>query len=196
MRNGLIVVLGLFLLCAVGCQPGNEKPGGMEVVIDGGGEFPAFLVGTWVDANHGWEFVFEPDGKLSSAVLSMGRTRVVPRQMTHVKLIDNGFGEYTPGDWLVQYSPDTRELTVQIAIRKLYIEMPPSSTIDGKSQDVFVGAVAEDGERWETIWSSYPYYVANTKQHEGFVMKPEDPELGYQEPAVFIKAKPAPTTGE
>jgi len=75
----LLILLGccVVLSCLSGCHNGA---GGVEVIIDNGGEFPEFLVGRWVADGHGWEFVFEEDGKISSAVINFGRMTVTPGQ--------------------------------------------------------------------------------------------------------------------
>ena len=51
-------------------------------IIDGDGRFPSFIAGTWRADRGGWEIVFEPDGKISSAVVSLGRVRIRPGQVT------------------------------------------------------------------------------------------------------------------
>jgi len=76
----LVVLAGcaVILLGLAGCQNtgGGDRGvgpaptrGDVEVIIEGGGEFPEFLVGTWKDEKRGWEFVFEPDGTISSVVM-------------------------------------------------------------------------------------------------------------------------------
>ena len=73
-----VLLLGLW-----GCQNAHS---GVEVIIEGGGEFPEFLVGVWKADKNGWEFVFEPDGSISSAVISFGRVRMKPGEVTTVPM--------------------------------------------------------------------------------------------------------------
>jgi len=55
-----ICSLSVFLLGSCLSSGGNESC--VEVVIDGDGRFPGFLVGRWRADKGGWEIVFEPDG--------------------------------------------------------------------------------------------------------------------------------------
>jgi hypothetical protein len=109
-RLTLILVYVLLVLAISGCQSsaGNKRP--VEVIVDGDGQFPDFLVGTWRADEGGWEFVFEPDGSISSAVISLGRTRMQPGRVTTVPTQLGGEGVYKPGLWTVQYSQESRDL--------------------------------------------------------------------------------------
>ncbi|MBN1510653.1 MAG: hypothetical protein JXB13_01435, partial [Phycisphaerae bacterium] len=86
----------------------------MSVSIEGGGRFPAVLAGRWKSDQHGWDFAFEPDGRISSAVISLGRVTVVPGRTSTVPTQSGDQAVFTPGPWTVHYEPDTRMLTVKI----------------------------------------------------------------------------------
>lgn len=159
--------LGVLLL--VGCRTPEPQPGTAKVTVDTEGEFPDFLVGTWKADRHGWEFVFEEDGTFASAVISLGRVRLFPGQVARLKTVTGGDGVFEPGEWTAVYAQDTRELTVQIALKGLRIEMG-DNILQGKSSDIFVGPVSEDGKIWQAKWTSFPQYTAHTPEHPNFDM--------------------------
>jgi len=82
--------LSVFLLGSCRSSAGNKS--GVEVIIDGDGQFPAFLVGRWKADKGGWEIVFEPDGTISSAVVSLGRAKMRPGQVTAAQMKMGGKG--------------------------------------------------------------------------------------------------------
>ena len=110
------------LLCSLsisllgGCSSQVQEESAVEVSIDGDGDFPDFLVGRWKADRGGWEIIFEPDGSISSAVVSIGRITMKPGQITTVPMKLGGKGTFEPGRWSVQYSQDRRELIVEIVI--------------------------------------------------------------------------------
>ncbi|MHC4111023.1 MAG: hypothetical protein ACYSUY_08105 [Planctomycetota bacterium] len=171
----------MFGLC--GCQNANS---GIDVIIEGGGEFPEFLVGEWKSDKDGWEFVFEPDGTLSSAVVSLGRVRLKPGEVTTVKMKMDGEGIYEPGEWIVHYIPAGRELMVRITLKKLYLELG-ESVLEGKSADVFAGTIAQNGKVWQVEWTSFPDYVAHTDKHPNFPISDET-SYGFSKTLIFEKA--------
>ena len=73
------VILAVAFMGVAGCQ---ESRRGVEVSIAGEGGFPEFMVGKWVDEKENWEFVFEPDGRISTSVLPLGKVRIVPGEVT------------------------------------------------------------------------------------------------------------------
>ena len=81
MRIWAGLLAGVLLLSSVtGCQ---KTETGVIVDVQGGGRFPSALAGTWKAEGHGWEFVFEPDGTISSAVIDEGMIRVTPAKKVH-----------------------------------------------------------------------------------------------------------------
>ncbi|HEG43267.1 hypothetical protein LCGC14_2935470 [marine sediment metagenome] len=157
----LLVIVALSGL--TGCQgpAANLKP--VEVFIDGDGEFPAFLVGTWKAYKLPWEIVFEEDGTISSAVINMGRQRIIPGQIKTIPLREGGEGVYEPGQWLVRYVPDTRELMVDIVIDHMRMEKS-GQIIEGKAADTFIGTISEDGRSWTADWDTFYDYTAYTPE--------------------------------
>lgn len=186
----LVVLAGCAVLLSglAGCQNPAPLRGGVEVIIEGGGEFPQFLVGRWKDEKRGWEFVFEPDGTISSAVISLGRVRMKPGQVTEVPMKLGGKGVFEPGDWLVHYAPTSRELTVKISLKNFYAELG-KDILEGKSTDIFVGSISEDGKVWQVDWVGFPDYVAHTAEHPHFEMS-VDPNYGITYTLTFEKVIP------
>ncbi|MHC4499923.1 MAG: hypothetical protein ACYS21_12505 [Planctomycetota bacterium] len=180
----LVVFVGcvVFLLASTGCRS-NDR--GIEVIVEGGGKFPQSLVGIWRADKEGWEFVFEPDGTISSAVISLGRVRMRPGQITTVPMKLGGKGVFEPGEWFVHYAPAHRELTVKIALENVRIGLA-RPVLDGSSEDVFVGRVSEDGKSWHVDWTSFFNYVAHTDEYPDFVMS-EDPNYGILKTLNFEK---------
>lgn len=165
-----------------GCQGPKS---GVEVIIEGGGEFPEFLVGGWKADQDGWEFVFEPDGKLSSVVVSLGRVRMKPGEVTTVPMKMGGKGIYEPGEWNVHYIPAGRELMVRISLKNLYLEMG-ENVLEGKSTDVFAGPISQNGRVWQVEWTSFPDYVAHTAKHPNFPIF-EETDYGFSKTLIFEK---------
>ena len=159
----LVVLAGCVVVLSglSGCRkPAQTTPpvSGVEVIIDGGGEFPEFLVGIWKADKHGWEIVFEPDGTISSVVISLGRVRIKPGQVTEVPMEPGGRGVFEAGQWTVQYSPDDRELAVEIVVDDFHIDMG-SRGLKGHGSDWFVGPVSEDWQMWQVEWFTFPEYI-------------------------------------
>lgn len=165
-----------------GCQNANKA---VEVIIEDGGEFPQFLVGRWKADKQGWEFVFEPDGKISSAVIALGRIRMKPGQVTTVPMRGGGKGIFEPGQWLVHYVPASRELMVEISLKNFYAELG-GGVLEGKSTDVFIGTISEDGKSWHVDWIGFPDYTAHSAEKPNFKMT-VDPNYGRSDSLVFEK---------
>ena len=169
-----------FLLALTGCHgPAkyNMSPGSVEVIIEGNGEFPEFLVGKWQSNKDGWEFVFEAGGKIPVARIAMGRTKITPGQTTTLPTRSGGKAVYVPGNWLVIYSPANRELTVDVVMNYIRIEMG-DNVLQGKSRDILIGPVSEDGTMWHATVGRIPEY-------EGFPNDPND--LPYIREVIFEK---------
>jgi len=184
-----VVLLLCFLSVSLlgGCKSGASKEPAVEVTIDGDGQFPDFLVGTWKADRGGWEFVFEPDGTISSAVVSIGRVRMKPGQITTVPMQLGGKGVFEPGRWAVQYSHDQRELIVEIAIDRFHVELG-DSVLRGRTRDFFVGSVSADGQLWWAERISFPEYIADTKKYRDHRL-PVDPDDNAREGLLFQKVR-------
>lgn len=183
--------LVLFAGCAVvlaglvGCQGLSGNKSGVEVIIEGDGEFPESLAGVWKADKGVWEFVFEPDGTLSSAVTSLGSVRMKPGEVTTVPLKMGGKGIFEPGDWFVQYSPDRRELVVEIFLKHFYTELG-EGILEGKRTDIFIGTVSEDGREWSAEWFNFPEYIVHTQEHQNYKL-PYDANENPRDTLIFQK---------
>lgn len=182
----------------VGCQDAaNNKPvkvkagngfeasGGVEVVIEGDGAFPEELAGRWKSDRGYWEFVFEPDGKISSAVINMAAVKMVPGKVTRYPTRFGGKGIFEPGLWIVHYSPENRELTVEVVIEHFYQDMGDAA-IEGNVTDILTGKVSEDGKTWQADWFSSGKFVAYLPEPNEFH---NEPEPVYSGPLVFKKVE-------
>jgi hypothetical protein len=159
MKRSIVLFGCVFLLLGGGCQEHNRNKSGAEVIIEGGGEFPQSLVGRWKTNDYAWQFVFEPDGKISSIIFNMGEVEIFAGRTTTVPTISDGKAIFKPGLWTVQYDPKFRELTVEIVTDYIHFEMG-SQLLEGKRTDTFTGKVSEDGKTWQTDWYSFPDYMA------------------------------------
>lgn len=180
MRRLLILlVCGLsVLLLLSGCQGSAANKSGVDVIVEGGGKFPQFLVGKWRPDDAGWEFVFEPDGTISSAMIDNGMLIVNPSErVATIPLKDGGVGTYELGQWTVQYSPSNRELSVQIVVDQLHLDMLSFGLL-GRTDDLFVGPVSEDWQTWTAEWSTFPEYIALMPEPSELPFDPNDNPKG------------------
>ncbi|UCG60205.1 MAG: hypothetical protein JSU70_11910 [Phycisphaerales bacterium] len=186
MKQLLVLGTWIPIICLLGgCQSAEPQPSEVKVATENDSVFPDFLVGTWKADYHGWEFVLAEDGTLSSAVMSLGRIRMFPGQVARMKTVTGGDSVFEPGEWTAAYAPATRELTVQIALKNLRIEMG-DNVLEGKSTDIFVGPVSEDGNTWQVKWTSFPQYTAHTPEHPNFPMA-ADEQYGVTKTLIFEK---------
>ena len=160
-RLAAAILCGLLVALLHGCQKPSSK---VEVIIAGNAPFPDFLVCTWKADTGGWEIVFEPDGTISSAVVSIGRVRLIPGQVTTVPMQLGGKGVFKPGPWLVRYSHQQRELLVEITINQFRTELG-DDILKGSTHDILVGSVSADGRLWWAERFSRAQYIADTKQY-------------------------------
>jgi len=181
----LLLICGFPCFLLGSCRSSGWNRNGIEVTIDGDGRFPAFLVGRWIADKGGWEFVFEPDGTISSAVVSLGRVRMKPGQVTTTNMILGGKGLFEPGRWAVQYSQAKRELIVEIAIKHFRVELG-DNVVQGQTWDFFVGLVSSDGQLWWADRFSFPEYIIDTKKYPNYKL-PVDPDDQPRETLIFRK---------
>ena len=157
----MFVTFCLAVLVA-GChRPLKDSARAVDVIVEGDTTFPEDIAGRWQADQHGWEFVFAPDGQLLSAVISLGRVRVVPGQTTTVPTKSAGQAVFTPGRWTVHYLPDANELTVKIAMDHVRVEMA-GDILEGTSTDVFSGPIRPSDGVWQVQWTSFTRYTART----------------------------------
>ena len=170
----VLLICGLSIFQLSGCQGPACNKSGVDVIIEGGGEFPEFLVGRWKDEKTGWEFVFEPDGTISSAVIDSGFMAVVPSEGIATKPMKmDGKAVYELGQWMVQYSPKQRKLSVEVVVDFFHVDIGRDA-LEGYSFDWFVGPVSEDWTQWEAEWMSAPMYIALTPEPTELPVDPND----------------------
>jgi hypothetical protein len=179
-------VLGLLVVLIGGCnRPLHEPAGDVKVIVEGGGPFPRSLAGRWQASQQGWEFEFEPDGRIAAAILSLGRVRVVPGRTTTMPTKSGHQAVFTPGPWTVHYMPSTRELTVEIVMDHVRVEMG-GNILEGSSTDTFVGPVAASNRTWPVQWTTFTRYVAHTPDGASVNLS-TDPTCGETKSLTFEK---------
>jgi hypothetical protein len=170
-----------------GCsRPLKDEAETVRVIVEGGGKFPSSLAGQWQASQHGWEFQLEPDGRISSAVISLGRVRVVPGQTATMPTRSGNEAVFTPGLWTVHYAPITRELTVKITMDHVRVEMA-GNILEGSSTDTFVGPISPEDGLWQVQWTTFTRYAARTPESTSFDMS-TDPTYGEARPLTFKRA--------
>jgi len=142
-----IVLIGCVFLLFGGCQ---------KVRRNNVSEFPQSLAGAW-EANKDnlnyWRIVFKPDGTISSAVIALGEYEVKPNQTTKTKGPDGEPGFIDAGDFDAFYNPKSRELTADIKLKQLYLDLGVSHGVIKGSWEFFItGEVSEDGKTWAGDW--------------------------------------------
>lgn len=181
----VLALCGLCVFVNVGCRQPVEDMPAVDVTVEGDGEFPEYLAGTWKADDGGWEIVFEPNGTISSAVVSLGRVRLKPEQVTTVPMKMGGKGVFEAGPWAVQYSPERRELTVEIVIASFHVELG-ESVVKGRRMDLFTGTISPDGQSWWASRYGFPEYVADTKKYHDKKLT-VDPNANPPEELLFQK---------
>lgn len=152
-------------------EPLQIRPA-VEVVVDGDGVFPEFLVGRWKSDDHGWEITFDRDGRISLVRMSFGGFEITPGETNFIGMKADGQSTLEPGTWFVEYHKESRELAVEIVIDSFRIEMG-SGALRGSSIDRLVGTVSEDDGFWHASWSSYPTYIVDTERFSGKQLETE-----------------------
>jgi hypothetical protein len=184
-RAPVIAGVTLSILLMVGChRPLDNRPESVSVTVEGDEAFPGWIAGQWQADRHGWQFVFEPGGRISSAVISLGRVPVVPGRTTTRPTRGGGQGVFTPGPWTVHYDPQTKELAVKITMEHVRVQMD-DNILEGSSTDLFTGPIADDGI-WEAQWTSFTLYTARTPDQTSFDLS-TDETYGQTESLVFRK---------
>lgn len=199
MSRPVVLLSGLCICLLAGCAEPPEEGPAVVVSIDGGGRFPVGLAGVWRAEGGGWEIVLEPDGMISSAVVGLIRIRMKPGQVTTVPMKMGGRAVYEAGPWAVHYSPDRRELTVEIAIENLRVEFG-KDVLKGRRLDLFTGTISPDGKSWWASRFTFPEYVADTSKYRNrrLTVDPNDApleELLFQQVSTAKQDAPAGKRG-
>ena len=156
-RMQTFAVLMLLTLVASGCR----TDGGTQVVVEQDKAFPPSLAGRWQSDLDGWQFTFEPDGDIASAVLGLGQTEIEPGEKTVVPTRTGEEAVFEPGPWTVHYEPATRELTVRIVMDHIRVPMG-GNVIEGASTDILTGPVSPATGVWQAQWTAFTRYTVAT----------------------------------
>jgi len=182
----------MFLICGVlsflagGChRPLANQAGPVGVIVEGNKAFPGELAGQWKADTDGWELVFAADGRIVSAVISLGRVRVIPGQTTTVPTKSGGEGIFTPGQWTVHYLPSSGQLTVRIVMDHVRVEVG-EGIMEGSSMDVFAGPVDPRADTWQTQWTTFTRYTVRAPGKPPFDLS-TNPTYGETKPLLFRK---------
>ncbi|HNS22077.1 MAG TPA: hypothetical protein PKH24_16350 [Sedimentisphaerales bacterium] len=169
-----------------GCGRSHHKSVPPIVAMtEDGSPFPAWLAGRWKADRHGWELVFEPDGRIVSAVLSLGRVAVRPGQTTTRQTKESEQAVFTPGPWVVHYDPATSLLTVKIDMEHIRVPMG-DNVLEGSSTDTFCGPLSPTMNAWQVQWTTFPHYTARTSEGKSVALA-TDEACGQAQPLVFVK---------
>ncbi|MHC4474612.1 MAG: hypothetical protein ACYTEL_03130 [Planctomycetota bacterium] len=153
MKQLLMAAFVVLVFAPLGCQNNDLS----EVIMAGDPQFPGILAGRWRAHKAGWEFVIEQGGTISSAVIDSGLVQVDPRKRTaEAELADGGKAFYQLGDWVVQYSPAERELSIEVVVDYYHLDLVTWG-MKGNSRYLFVGPVSEDGQHWTAHWFSFSH---------------------------------------
>jgi len=177
-----LLVPGILIILLGSCQADKKA---IEVIIDGNGQFPERLAGTWKSDNGVWEINLEPDGTISSAVISLGSVRIKPGEITTIPMRLGGQGIFKPGLWTLWYLQRQRELSVEITIDEFRTELG-QDVIRGKTRDILTGPVSQDGSIWQAERFSYPEYIVDTKMYKNYNL-PVDANDNPKESLLFKK---------
>jgi len=178
-------ICGLSVFLLISCRSSAGDKRNVVVIIDGDGQFPEFLVGKWKADKGGWEIVFEQDGTISSAVISLGRVKIEPGRIATLPMRLGGEGVFEPGQWTVQYLQEQRQLIVEITIDHFHTEMG-NDILYGQTRDFFIGKVSTDSQLWWAERYSFPEYIVDTEKYHNYKL-PFDPNDNPRESLVFQK---------
>lgn len=188
MRRTAEVILYLIAITGLlGCQnPSNQVQQNQNVQVEGGGAFPPSLAGTWKADRDGWEFVIEPDGHISSAVISLGRVRITPGKNATLPTVEGGEGFFEPGEWTVHFDPDTGNLTVKIVMSHVRVGMA-QAVLEGASTDTFTGPISPLDNVWQVQWTNFSDYFLQMPDGSASELA-TDQTVGETNPLTFERA--------
>ncbi|MHC4184897.1 MAG: hypothetical protein ACYSR4_03055, partial [Planctomycetota bacterium] len=141
-RWAVLVASVAFLLAPAGC---NNADRGGRVIVEGGGQFPQSLVGTWKANKSSWELVFDADGGFSSVVIPLGQVRLQPNEKVEVRGRKGEPGLFQAGDFEGHYDPRTREISAIIEVKRIFAEIA-GGVLDGSCEYFIAGNVAKNNK--------------------------------------------------
>jgi hypothetical protein len=155
LENRLMKRLSCISFCFVlivsiltSCQEPTDSKIHTDGAIQSSKQFPGFVTGTWKGNDWGWEIVLAPDGTVISAVIALGQVRIKPNQTTEVQGRKGEPGIFEAGDCEVEYDIESREMSVSIEMKRVYMDM--GSIVDGTCRYFLVGGFSEDRKIWYT----------------------------------------------
>lgn len=164
-------LIACILPACSGCHKGSSRrPVGTTPL-------PPDIAGTWQARESQWKITLSTDGTVSSMRIPMSAEELRPNQTTKVEMKHGEFSTFKAGDCDVEYTPETRELFVEIKVDDMHIAFP-GDAIEGHTVDKFMGPVSEDGKVWTTDWINVFDYGPRF---------PQDPNGIVAEPLVFDK---------
>lgn len=172
-------------LLSVGCHTAREDTRGVEVLIEGPGAFPTALAGRWRTDRDGWEFVFAPDGRIVSAVVGLGRVEIEPGHAATLPTRSGGESTFEPGEWIVHYVPQSRQLTLNITLDHVRIDMG-GTILEGHSTDIFAGTVQPEDGVWQAQWTAFSRYTIQAPGQPAQTLS-TDETYGETKPLTFQK---------
>jgi hypothetical protein len=192
MMKTRVMIMGTIILPLLlsACQEPNQPPvrqtiNNTDILLTEGGAFPAELAGVWIADREDWQILLQPDGSIASCLHTVGRVPAKPGQTTQVPLSQEGMGLVEAGKWSTQYTRSTRELAVEIVINR-FTFAKAADVIEGKSRDLFVGRVSNDGKTWTAEWTTQPEYTVTTDT-DNQVKLPMDEEGQIMGPITFTR---------
>ncbi|MBN1391531.1 MAG: hypothetical protein JW947_01865 [Sedimentisphaerales bacterium] len=202
MKQLMILLICVFLVIG-GCQEASREKSGVDVFVEGGGEFPQFLAGAWenekTELNY-WKIVFERSGTISSAFTPVGLAEIRPNRKTEVPGPKGELGFIEAGDFSVYYKPKSRELVVNIKLEQFYLYMGEIGVLKGSWEYLFTGGISKDGRTWKVDVFSSPDVVflvpdANSPEDKPVLKEGAKLQFGLGEeeeyPLVFTKVPDA-----
>lgn len=153
-----LLVCVLYFLFIAGCQSSVQKRTLNKIIVDGGGEFPQFLVGTWKANNYIWSIELGKKGEILSLVYVTWNHKIDMKQgYYYVDGPDqNTYAYFIMGPCEGQYNPITRVLKIKLTLNEYEIKVPAGS-LKGRSEDYFEGELSDDGTKWYAQWRGFGY---------------------------------------
>jgi len=152
----LVCALSASLLLS-GCRKlGHDEERAVEVIIEGGGEFPQFLVGRW-EAEIGrlnWTFEFQPDGSILKMNHSMAGQVDLTQDGAYIEIDKPPVHiEYLLAPCQAEYDPATNEVSIEVITVYFKIQSLDAA-VEGSRTDLFEGPLSENGKTWNADWLS------------------------------------------
>jgi hypothetical protein len=157
IRIGFWLLLVLMFISGCTDRQKVSSGGNLAEVQDTNDRFPAFLAGVWEADAFSWAFKFEPDGRISKLIHTIGVPIKVEEGLYYAENPDsNNFEIFILGPCDTSYDPNTEVLKVAIILDYYRIEIP-AGVVEGSSKDFFEGPVSAKDLVWNVKWRSYGY---------------------------------------